>query len=226
MALPTPQMKVTGFGARKAAASAAPSTEKPRGLSRSEAILARNLLCDRPIDTVMPISASTRLANRASVFAGDEAVQARGAGKIEEGFVDRQRLDERREVEHARAHLAPGGGVFRHVRPHHLGMRAEPARLEHRHRRAHAVGAGDVAGGGDDAAVAAADDQRLVAQRRVVALLDRRIEGVAVDMGDGELCELGVAHEPRRAAGGAAVGAARSIGKTVTAEAIHGVARC
>ena len=34
-------------------------------------------------------------------------------------------------------------------------MRAEPQRLEHRHRRAHAIGAGDIAGGGDDAAAAA-----------------------------------------------------------------------
>ncbi len=208
MALPTPQMKVTGFGARNAAASPAPSTEKPRGLSRSDATLARNLLCESPIDTVMPISASTRLRKPRQRLRRGEAVQACGAGKIEEGFVDRQRLDERREVEHARAHLAPGGGVFRHVRPHHLGVGAQPPRLEHRHRRAHPVGAGDVAGGGDDAAVAAADDQRLVAQCRIVALLDRRIEGVAVDMGNGEARELGMAHEARRAAGGAA---ARSV---------------
>ncbi len=62
-------MKPTGFGARKAAASAWPSTAKPRGLSMSEAILARNLLADRPIDTVMPWSRSTRAAKRASTRA-------------------------------------------------------------------------------------------------------------------------------------------------------------
>ena len=42
----------------EAGASAGPITAKPRGLSRSEAILARNLLPDRPTETVMPISRS------------------------------------------------------------------------------------------------------------------------------------------------------------------------
>ena len=36
----------------------------------SEAILARNLLCDSPTDTVTPISVSTVLAKRASTTAG------------------------------------------------------------------------------------------------------------------------------------------------------------
>ncbi len=58
MAGPTPGRIDTGFVARKALASAAPITEKPRGLSRSDAILARNLLGARPIDTVMPTSRS------------------------------------------------------------------------------------------------------------------------------------------------------------------------
>ena len=44
-------MKDTGFGARKSLASAVPSAAKPRGLSRSEATLARNLLADKQIDT-------------------------------------------------------------------------------------------------------------------------------------------------------------------------------
>jgi hypothetical protein len=74
------------------------------------------------------------------------------------------------------------------------------------------------AGGGDEAA---ADDHRLVAQRGVVALLDRRIEGIAIDMGDGEPGEFGMARDPRRAAGGAARAAVADIGKTVAAEADH-----
>ena len=48
--------------------------------------------------------------------------------------------------------------------------------------------AGDVAGGRDDAALAAADDDRLVLQLGIVALLDRRIEGVAVDMREMQSC--------------------------------------
>ena len=63
-------------------------------------------------------------------------------------------------------------------------------RLEHRHRRADAVGARDVAAGGDDAAFAAADDHRLVGERGVVALFDRGVEGVAVDMRDGQRCRV------------------------------------
>jgi hypothetical protein len=53
-----------------ACASAAPITEKPRGLSRSEAILARNLLAARPTETVMPTSRSISACSRASTRAG------------------------------------------------------------------------------------------------------------------------------------------------------------
>ena len=45
---PTPKMKPTGLSASIARASASSITAKPRGLSRSEAILARNLLAARP----------------------------------------------------------------------------------------------------------------------------------------------------------------------------------
>ncbi len=41
---PTPHNRRTGLSLRKPRASARPMTAKPRGLSRSEAILARNLL--------------------------------------------------------------------------------------------------------------------------------------------------------------------------------------
>ena len=57
----------------------------------------------------------------------------------------------------------------------------------------HAVGARDVAGGGDHAAAAAADDHRLGGERRIVALFDRGVEGVAIDVGDGERAEFVVA---------------------------------
>ena len=184
--LPTPKMKPTGFGARNAGASPAPSTAKPRGLSRSEAILARNLLQDSPIETVMR-ELLLDLGGKARQHLGRRhAVQALGAGEIEKRLVDRQRLDQRRQRQHHLAHLAADARIFLHVRPHDAGVRTQPQRLEHRHRRAHAVGAGDVAGGGDDAAPAAADDHRLGGERRIVALFDRGVERVAIDMGDGE----------------------------------------
>ena len=70
MAGPTPGSRPTGRGARKLCASAAPITEKPRGLSRSEAILARNLLGARPMETVSPVCASMRAWALARVTAG------------------------------------------------------------------------------------------------------------------------------------------------------------
>jgi hypothetical protein len=60
--------------------------------------------------------------------------------------------------------------------------------------------AGDIAGGGDDAAFAAADDDRLGGKRRIVAFLDRGVEGVAIDMRDGQAS---------RARHGAAIAASR-----------------
>ena len=171
------------------------------------------------IDRVMPRSRSTCEAKRASTLAGDMPcrrsvpVRSRKASSID------KRLDLRREIEHGAAHGAADLGVFRHVGPDHRGVRAAAERLEHRHGRADAVGARNVAGGRDHAALAPADNHRLVDERRVVALLDRRIEGVAIDMGDGERAERAVAHEPRRAARSAARGGRRRIGEAVAAEA-------
>ena len=67
---PTPKMKPTGFVREQCARLVLIERRKAAGLSRSEAILARNLLQDSPTDTVMPMSRSTCLANRASTFAG------------------------------------------------------------------------------------------------------------------------------------------------------------
>jgi len=69
-AAPMPGTTATGRSASRAAVSARPMIEKPRGFSSSEASFARNLLCDSPTDTVMPISSSTRFAKRTSVVAG------------------------------------------------------------------------------------------------------------------------------------------------------------
>ena len=95
-------------------------------------------------------------------------------------------------------------------------VRAEPQRLEHRHGGSDAEGAREIAGGGDHAAVAAADDHRLVGERRVVALLDRGIERVAIDMGDRKGVELAdgergaASRNPRNAAGRPAASARQS----------------
>jgi hypothetical protein len=63
-----------------------------------------------------------------------------------------------------------------------------------------AADAGDIAGGRHHAAPAATDDHGLVGKRGVVALLDGSIEGVAVEMGDGQRVELGMGNQARAAA--------------------------
>ena len=114
----------------------------------------------------MPISFSTRQREVGQHQRRRLAVQPLGAGEVEERLVDRDRLDQRRQRLHHGAHLAADADIFLHVRRDDDRLRAGFERLEHRHGRAHALDAGDVAGGRDDAALAAADDHRLVLQRR------------------------------------------------------------
>jgi hypothetical protein len=49
-----------------------------------------------------------------------------------------------------------------------------------------------------------ADDHWSVAQIGIVALLDGGIEGIAIEMGGGELMEFAMTDQPRRTAGSAA----------------------
>ena len=152
----------------------------------------------------MPISASMRLAKRASVMAGlawcSSSVPARSrkASSIEIGSTSGvNSCISRRTWRPTATYFAMSG-----LTTDRLGAGLE--RLEHRHGRAHAIGPGDIAGGRDHPALAAADDHRLVQQGWVVALLDGRIERVAIDMRQTQGVALGVAQQPRRAAGGAA----------------------
>ncbi len=113
------------------------------------------------------------------------------------------------------------GDIFLHVGPDHHRVGAGFQRLEHRHGRAHAERAGDVAGGGDDAALAAADDDRLVGEGGIVAFLDGGVEGVAVDMGDGKHVALGMTDKARAAADAAAArGGAGRLDETVAAKCL------
>src|SRR5581483_1123219 len=155
----------------------------------------------------------------------DHAVQTLGAGEIEKRLVDGQRLDQRRELLHRLAHRAPHARIFAHVRPHHDGVGAAAQGFEHRHRRSHAVGPRHIAGGGDDAALAAADNHRFIGNRRVIAFLDGGVEGVAIDMRDGERPDLAVAQQARRATARAALRGVRYISQAVAAEPAHGSSR-
>ena len=148
-------------------------------------------------------------------------MQPLGAGEVHERFVDRHRLDQRREVAHERADLARHAGIFLHVRRHIGGVRAELARLEDRHGGADAKGARHIAAGEHHAALAPADDDRLVGERGVVALFDGGVEGVAVDMGDRQRKQVLVAQQARGAAGRAARGRFRDVLPAVAAEATY-----
>src|SRR3546814_8930635 len=71
---------------------------------------------------------------RISDWSSDVCSSDLGAREVEEGLVDGQRLDQRREGQHALADRAPGLGVFRHLGAddHRVGTGLQ--RLEHRHR--------------------------------------------------------------------------------------------
>ena len=101
---------------------------------------------------------------------------------------------------HQGTDLAADPFVFFHVRRNHHRVRASLQRLEHRHGGMNAVNASDIAGRGDDAAPPAADDDWAIGEGGIVALLDRGVEGVAVEMGDGEAIEFGMGDEPGAAA--------------------------
>ena len=109
---------------------------------------------------------------------------------VEERLVDREPLDQRRGVVEHREH-GPAGLA---CRPPSRGGTTTASGHSRRacaaaHRRAHPVRLGLVAGGQHHAA---ADDHRPAAQRRVVALLDRRVERVEVGVQDRGLA---VGHE-------------------------------
>ena len=72
------------------------------------------------------------------------------------------------------------------------------------------------------APVAAADDHRDIAEFRAVALLDGGIEGVAVEMGDGEIVKLGMPQDAHRSADRTGIGTRGRTAAAVAAEGLHG----
>ena len=140
---------------------------------------------DSPTVTVRPPVASRTAAFRRRPIVSGSPNSSSAARHVEEGFVEAQRLDLGGELgEHAHDR---GGNllVALEARRHHERARAEPACRDHRHGAADPVGPGFVACREHDAAGARrAHEQRLAPQGRVVELLDRRIEGVHVGMGD------------------------------------------
>ena len=124
------------------------------------------------------------LAHRASKPLGDLdglTGDPAHAAHVEERLVDRQSLDERRDVVEDPVGRLARRGVGVHPRRNDDRVRAEAPRPAERHRRLHAEGLRLVARREDHAG---ADDHRPPAQARVVALLDRRVERVQIRVED------------------------------------------
>ena len=68
--LPIPYKTDIGCEASHASASAEPMTKKPSGLSRSDAIFARDLVLLRPIETEIPMSRLISCCRRCNASAG------------------------------------------------------------------------------------------------------------------------------------------------------------
>jgi hypothetical protein len=79
-------------------------------------------------------------------------------------------------------HRGAGLRVGLHARRHDERVRAQLSSLASAHRGAHAVGLGFVACREHDAT---ADDDRTAAQRGVITLLNRGVEGVEIGVQDG-----------------------------------------
>ncbi len=76
-----------------------------------------------------------------------------------------------------------------------VGFGAELPGLEHGHGGAHAKGAGDVAAGSDHTPMATADDDGDIAKLRPVTFLYGGVEGIAVEVGDGEAVKFRMPHK-------------------------------
>ena len=185
---PTPGITPTFIGRSRSRSVPGGTTTRPSGLSRSLAILATSLEVATPTEPQRPPVTSRTSSLSCSATAVTPAtltvVQA-GRGEVDERLVERERLDQGRELAQQRHHRDAAGPVGVEPAGEERRVRAAGARLGGGHRRAHPEGAGLVGRGGDDAAAAdPAHHDRLAAQRRLVALLDGREEGVQVDVQD------------------------------------------
>ena len=110
------------------------------------------------------------------------AEQMRAAGDVGKGLVDRNALDQRREIaEHANRGVAEPL-VLLEMPADEDQLRAEFPGAPPRHAAVHAEGLRLIGRGEHDPA---ADGDRLAAQRRIEQLLDRRVERVEIGMQDG-----------------------------------------
>ena len=204
---PMPEMAPTGIVRSRPCTSSWVRVVTPPGLSSSAASLASSRVGPMPIEQERPSSSCREPLD----LAGDllrRAEEPAAAGHVEEGLVDRDRLDQVGEAPVDGEQLLLDRLVGGHVDGQEDALGAAPQGLRHGHRRAHAAGARLIRGGADDAAALgpAADDDRPPPQLGAARLLHRGEEGVHVDQQDGArhgliLLRLGSSVEPQTACG-------------------------
>ncbi len=119
------------------------------------------------------------------------AEQGLARGDVEKSLIERQAFDYGRELAKDGEDLPGYGLVVRHARLDAAELGAASDRFSHWHRRADAEGPRLVAGRCNDTAVGApAYDNRLASQPRVIALLDRRIISVHINVQYAARCWL------------------------------------
>ena len=182
---PTPQSASTGSFCRKASTRSGAITVRPSGLRQADAIFARNLLGATPAEAVRPVVFPDQRLDPLRHVHGQRLAPG-VLGHVEVRLVERQRLDERRHRPEDREHLLRHRPVLREVRPDDDQVGTEAHGPRHRNGRAHAKRPRLVAGRRHDAARRGrpADRHGPAPQFGPVALLDRRVERVHVDVDD------------------------------------------
>jgi hypothetical protein len=137
-----------------------------------------------PADAVRPVVSKMR-ARISDAVADAVGMPAKIFRHVEIGFVERERFDLRRIVSEDRVNFTRHGAIDVESRRYDHEVWAFARRRARRHCRVDAEFARLVAGGGNDTALRGiADSDRATTQRGVVALLDRRVESVHVDVDD------------------------------------------
>ena len=110
----------------------------------------------------------------------------RAVADVQVGFIERKGFDGLGDGEHQRADLQADGAVHGKARRREDELRATLLRAVGGHGGMDAIAARLVTGGSDYATFfcRARDDERFVAPLGVVALLNRGVEGVHVDVDD------------------------------------------
>ena len=136
-----------------------------------------------PAEAVSPVFSKMRA--RISGAVGRDRDAAKIVGHIEIGFVKRERLDQRRVVSIDCVNFTRDRALGVEPRRDEHEVRAFAHRRARQHRRAHAKFARLIACGGHNASLrSVADSDRAPTPRGVIALLDRGVESVHVDMND------------------------------------------